>query len=429
MKLSLTIFGGRSRVFGEAAWIAAGQIATVIGGLVLVRVLTEYLEPSLYGMLMLGLALASLVNQILMSSIKSGIERFYSIAERSSDIRGYLVASCHQMGLGVSCVLLVGIILIIGLAFLDGTRNVGFAVSLLLFAIVSSCHSTLSGLQNAARQRALVAFHSGVNAWLKIGFAGLGIAMIGTTATAVVIGYMFAAFLVTVSQFLYVRKLMPTPRRSIGEHNDWSKRMWEYSWPFSAWAVFTWIQQVSDRWALEFFGTTADVGMYAVAFQLGYAPMGLLTNMMITLIGPILFQRTTTHGGTRVDTAVHTTSWRISIISLLLTTLAAGVAYIFNEDLFRVLVAEQYRSGSTYLHWLVMAGGIFAAGQVLSLKLMAEMRTRNLLFAKIGTAACGAAFNLLGAALYGIAGVIAGLVIFSSLYFVWMAVLTARKER
>jgi len=42
------------RLIKEASWIIIGQIVAITGALALVRVLTEYLDPSQYGELALG---------------------------------------------------------------------------------------------------------------------------------------------------------------------------------------------------------------------------------------------------------------------------------------------------------------------------------------------------------------------------------------
>ena len=56
---------------------------------------------------------------------------------------------------------------------------------------------------------------------------------------------------------------------------------------FSSWGIFTWAQQSSDRWSLGLFTTKNVVGEYGVIFQLTYASIGIITNLIITLLGPI----------------------------------------------------------------------------------------------------------------------------------------------
>ena len=95
------------RLAKEGSWIVAGQIASVVGALVIVRVLTEHLAPAEYGQLALGMTVAGLVNQVAMGGVISGIGRFYSIAAEKGDLLGYLKASKRLMGyatLGVGAI-------------------------------------------------------------------------------------------------------------------------------------------------------------------------------------------------------------------------------------------------------------------------------------------------------------------------------------
>ena len=63
---------------------------------------------------------------------------------------------------------------------------------------------------------------------------------------------------------------------------------------------------------------------------------------------------------------------------------------------------------------------------MLALKLMSEMKSATMTAAKIVTALMGVIFNVIGAALAGMQGVVGALVAFSGLYFIWMAMLARR---
>ena len=80
-------------------------------------------------------------------------------------------------------------------------------------------------------------------------------------------------------------------------------------------------------------------------------------------------------------------------------------------------MSEQYRSISYLLPWVLLAGGIFASAQVLSVKLASEMKTLTMTWAKIITAILGTAFNFIGAYIAGILGVVVAIVVFSAVYF------------
>jgi O-antigen/teichoic acid export membrane protein len=415
------------RLAKEGGWIVAGQIAAVMGALVLVRVLTEYLAPAQYGQLALGLTVAGLVNQVVMGGVTAGIGRFYSIAAEKNDLPGYLYASRRLLRYATAVVVAIAVVLMMGLIWLGYSQWMGLAAAALVFSVLSGYNVSLSGIQNAARQRAVVAFHGGLDAWLKILLAVGVMVWLGSSSTAVVTGYALSSLLVTGSQFFFLRRLIrPRGEKPQATDEHWGRRIWAYSWPFSAWGVFTWAQQVSDRWALQTFASTQEVGMYAVVFQLGYVPIGLAATMAMTFVGPILYQRSGTATDHTRNSSVHRIAWRITLVGLLMTILAFGLTYMLHEWIFRLLVDAQYYSVSPILPWMVLAGGIFVAGQMLALKLMSEMKSAAMTTAKIVSAICGVGLNIYGAARFGLQGVVAALVAFSCIYFFWMVWLAQR---
>ncbi len=405
----------------EAAWIALGQIAGLVGSLVLVRVLTERLDAAQYGLLALGLSLVGLVNQTVMGAIVAGVGRFYAIAAEQSDLGRYFL-SCRNIFIAASALVLVVALALTAMLAASGLSSWnGFAIAATTLAIVTGYTNSVSGIQNAARQRPTVALHSGLEAWLRILAVLTLILWLGATETVVVSGYIVAAILIAGSQTAFLARLLAGQNVEIkhAAKTDWTSEISRFAYPFSLWGVFTWAQQVSDRWALESFASTAEVGKYAVVYQLGYAPIGMLTGLLMALFGPILYEKSGAGKDASRDLAVHKMSWAITKMALLLTIVAFGLSLSFHDDVFGLLVAEPFRSVSYLLPWVVLAGGVFAAGQMLSLKLMAELRSRQLIRIKITTAVIGVTINFVGAWIYGVDGVVAGLVVFSAVYLAW----------
>lgn len=411
------------RLSKEFGWIIAGQVATVLGSLAAVRVLTEFLTPAQYGELALGLTIALLVNQVVMGGIGNGIGRFYSIASEKGDLAGYFNASRRLLGYATVAVVAIAVVLLPGLAWMDRTHWLGLAAAALVFAVLSGANSCLNGVQNAARQRQIVALHAAMDAWLKIALAVAVILLLGRSSTAVVTGFGLSALVVTASQLVFLRRLLrsqappaPVAVRTL----DWAGPIWRYAWPFSTFGVFTWAQQASDRWALEAYSTTADVGAYAALFQLGYTPISIATGLMVTFLGPILFQRSGDASDAARNRTVQRLTWRITWLGIAITGGGFVIALAVHEWLFALLVAAPYRLTSQWLPWMILAGGMFASGQVLSLKPLADIRPAAIIPAKIVTAGVAIGLNILGAARYGLPGVVAAAVVFSAIYLGWM---------
>ena len=411
------------RLAKEGSWILIGQIASVVGSLVLVRVLTEHLSPDEFGQLALGLTVAGLVNQVVMGGVGVSISRFYAIAAEKRDLSAYLNASMRLLTYATGVVVLIGLILMAGLWSLGHAQWLGLTATVLFFSVLGGYNSALSSIQNAARQRAVVAFHGGLDAWLKIGLAVAVMFFMGNSSTAVVIGYACSALFINISQILFLRKTIANQNKNPAEDHQWTRQMWLYSLPFATWGTFTWMQQASDRWALQTYASTTEVGQYAVLFQLGYTPISIATGLVMNFLGPILYQRSGDATDPVRNANVHRLSWKMTQLALIITFIGFAVALFLHEWLFSWLVAPLYRESSYLLPWVVLAGGLFAAGQMLATKLLSEMKSSALTFLKITTALLGVSCNVLGAGVAGTPGVVAATVIFSVIHFLWIAML------
>lgn len=413
------------RLSKEGSWIVAGQIVSVVGGLFLVRVLTEYLDPAEYGKLMLGMTAAILVNQLVMGPVGNGIGRFYSIAAEKNDLLGYFHDSKRLMAYATLVVVLLSGGVIVALFVFGHTQWAQILSIVILFSILGGFNSAINGVQTAARQRAIVAFHAGLDSWLKILLAMGAMILLGATSIAVVIGYSVSILIVTFSQLFFLGRTIPIGVGSETKESGkpWLGQMFRYSWPFSAWGIFTWMQQVSDRWSLEVYTTTEEVGLYAAVFQLGYMPISILLGLVMTFLGPILYQRSGDASDELRNKTVHLLCWRITMTAIFVTGVGFLVTFFLNKWLFGFLVSSEYREASYLLPWIVIAGGFFSAGQMLSVKLMSELKSLSLLKPKLITAISGMIFNIVGAMVAGMDGVVVALVGFSTMYLVWMLVL------
>jgi O-antigen/teichoic acid export membrane protein len=415
------------RLSKEALWIATGQVMAILGTLVGVRLLTGMLDPSMYGELALGMSVATGVNQAVLGPLGNAATRFYAPAHEKGDVRGYLLA---VRKLVVRSTLAIGAMvppMLVGILLARHGRWSAVFVAAAAFSVVSGYNAILGGIQNAARQRAIVALHQGAESWARYLVAAAAILALGTSSAAAMSGYVLAATLVLASQWYFFQRIVSEARTASSEP-DWGLRIWTFMWPNSIWGVFTFVQQISDRWALAIFSSTHDVGMFAALFQLGYYPISLLTGIAVQFLQPIFFKRAGDARDERRNADVSVLSTRLSSLAFAVTLVAFVVAMQCHELLFRVLVAREYGSVSYLLPWVVLAGGMFAAGQIMSLNLMSQMRTRALMVAKIVTAVAGCVFSFVGAYRYGVVGVVAASCAFSGVFFAWMYALAKLRK-
>jgi len=417
------------RLSREGFWVVLGQVMAVLGALVGVRVLTELLAPAEYGELALGMTVAILVNQVVFGPLSQGVTRFYAPAVERGDLDGYLSAVSRLVLLASGGVTVLVLLIVAGLLVLGASGWIWIAIVTLVFATLSGYSAIFNGIQNAARQRPIVALHQAMEAWMRFSIAAGLIIWLAPTSLVAVIGYVIATIVVLGSQqYMFFKKISPQLIIKADNVNVWQRQIWKYTWPISFFGIFTWAQLVSDRWALGLFSTAQEVGLYAVLFQLGYYPMSMVTGMVMQLLGPIFFQRAGDASDNQRNANVNKLSWKLTISTLGVTGVAFLVALLLHEYVFYVFVAAEYSSVSYLLPWALLAGGIFAAGQTIALNMMSLMKTRIMMEAKIVTALIGVGLNFAGAYWYGIEGVVLAGVAFSLLFLCWMVVLSKNKE-
>jgi O-antigen/teichoic acid export membrane protein len=413
------------RISIEGFWILFGQAMAVVGSLMGVRLLTELMSPAAFGELALGLTAATLVHQIVIGPLSNGIIRFYAPSVEQRDLAGYIRAS-RGLTLSATWIILGPLAAAVGvLLLLQQARWIPITIAAFVFAALSGYNLILGGMQNAARQRAVMALHQAAESWARIILAVALLVWLGRTGEMAILGYSIAAALILASQLVFFRRIqMGAAPHSAGI--DWRQKILQYSWPFATWGLFSWAQSASDRWALDYYGDTQVVGQYAVLYQLGYYPLSVLTIMTMQLLAPILYQRAGDATDPQRNARVEVLSWRLTYAALGLTVIMSLLAFMFHREVFSLFAAHAYGSVSHLLPWMFLAGGIFAAGQTMALNLMSQMRTNVMMSAKIVTALLGSLLNFVGACWWGTAGVVGAGVAFSVVYCLWMIVLSRK---
>lgn len=416
----------------EGAWVVAGQATVAVIMLAQVLLLTRFLTATEYGELALGLTVTSLFGQIIFGGLSEGYGRYLPTLEGQAAYQQFFSAikRLATKALGVAACL--SVMTLATVMLFGGSQWLGLIAASCLFACLSGLNGMLTALCNAGRHRKIVAVHSVAEGVLRMVFLVLLVNFGLATPVTILLGFCLATGLTLSSQAVFVLRVFnvnpvgPESRQA----SAWEGRIWTYSWPFVAWGFFTFIQQSADRWALGAFGALEEVGLYSVIFQLGYAPMALGYGIAATLLSPILFKRfgNTPFPGNNAGASLVVRQMTASI--LLLTFILVLIFIVWHDALFALLLPEAYQSVSSLLPWMVLAAGVFSAGQSQALELMGLSASRRLLVPKIGTAVISAAGYAFFAEMFGLTGVVAVLNGSSVLYFCWVvfAVVDARRD-
>ena len=428
------IRSARTRLSGPGAreflWVVLGQLAAAAGAIVGVRLLTDVMNPGSYGELALAITIATFGQQILLGPLSVTGQRFYSTTAESNDLQFYVTSLTRLSWQLVGLLLIINTLTFAALALCweSGVSLHTFALAT-LFSVISGANTLFDGIQSAARCRRLVAWHQAAAQWLRFLIAAGCAVVINSSSDVVLFGYVIGSALVLISQFYFLGQLFKPELRACRTSDSADRvltaRMWNYMWPFMAWGIFAWLQFSADRWALGLFATTSAVGQYVVLYQLGTFPLVLLTNMLQQLVAPILFHRVGDASDSRRNDEGTAFLRKVNVLTAILVGVATSCAALLHRPIFAILASAEYRTVSYLLPYMVLAGGLFSAGQLAALRIVMGLDTTPLMPVKIGSGILGTALSFGGAYWFGLPGVVAATLCGSAIYYVWTLTIQA----
>jgi O-antigen/teichoic acid export membrane protein len=416
---------------GEFTWVVAGQIASAMGALVGVRLLSGSLHQTGYGDLALALTVATLGQQVLLGPLSVAGQRFFVLANEGGERIEFISAIRElfkrsvQILIGMNACLYV----VLSLVWNDFLSPTTFGLAI-LFSITSGANSLLDGIQNAARRRKLVALHQAGLQWLRFLLAFVCVVFFGSSSGVALLGYVCASILILLSQLYFLRELLKQlyyQQVSVEKKSEQISKIKKYIWPLVAWGIFTWIQFSSDKWALGYFTTKSAVGTYAVLYQFGFYPLILITNMVQQSVSPILFARIGNGADPLRVKQGRSLLVKLNVFTALGVLLGTLVTFCFHDLLFLFLVSPEYRNASYLLPQMVLAGGFFSAGQVAALGIIMGTSTKQLLPVKIGSGVLGSILSFTFAYYGGLDGVVLAAIFSAALYYFWTLFAVSRK--
>lgn len=419
-----------SRLSIEGLWVSIGQIFSVLSALVLVKVLTENLSPNDYGYLALALTLAGLVNQVFLGGIANGFSRYFSVANEEDDVNNYLITVLNMLIAATIFVIIFVLILMLTFYVLGLAQHFTVILVCTFFALLTGYSAAISNIQNAARNRKIVAFHAGLDGVLKLIFVLFIFFVLTPSSISALWSYAIASFILLTSHLIFVKKHLIGNVSGIpnSTKRKWNTEIWSFSWPFIVWGIFGWGQQSMSRWSIELFANTYEVGLFAVLMQLGYMPMQMIIAFLIAFLQPIFYGRVgdaTNHE--RIDDLNKLVN-RFVIIGIFLTAIAGVLSYALHEVVFEIFVGEEFREISYMLPIIVISGGIFGTAMLVGSKLFALMSAKEAMPASIISSLIGILASIIGVYYFSIMGAIYAILIHAISYFILIIYTKPKQE-
>ena len=406
----------------EFAWVASGQILSAVGSLIVIRLTTESLRPDIYGEMALLLTVSALVTQVLLGGVNAATSRHFAIALELGQTANYLnIITKYADRIVIAGVLLVATIAL-GNSLIRVSPNSLVWIICFVFALISGVNSIINGVINTARKRIVSAIHQVCEIWLRIPLLFTLLFLCPNSTLGVLLAFLVTSIIIALSQRRFLLVLAKSTLGCQTSVEPWEKKIIKYALPYIPWTFLVWVQQASDRWALEYFSGHQAVGIYAVIFQIGFSSLSMLFTIGIRFVQPIVYQHASTRKSKGLGDAAEIYNYRLIMISVFIAVVLFLITTAFHHTIFSLLVNTKYREFSYLLPWMVASSGLFGISEILSLKMQSDMHVRRLSAVKSVLGLIGVLFSVLGAAYGGLDGVVLALVLFNIMSLVAMAV-------
>jgi O-antigen/teichoic acid export membrane protein len=362
--------------------VLAGQFGVTVLGLAVLRVVTEILDPVVYGTVALVLAGLGLGKGIFLAPWLAAQLRFHPDARRSGGLRSLYSAVSGMCALGV---LLATTTVALGLSVtVVGVSRIGTPILLAVAGVWLAADSGIglvSNYLNAELRQGSLAAVRVADAFLRPAVAIVAVVLLAGGAVLFVAGQAAGALLlVTFVAAILLRSRGTKGKREAAPsgRSRWRGQILGYGMPLVPMAILQWAIHLGDRYILEFFHGSQEVGLYSAAYGLASQPFLMLSGVATLLIRPRLFESI---GEDSKSALRYRRVWLGTL--LLVGGMGLVLLIILHQWIARILLAEEYRTAAGLIPIIGAAYLMLAMGQGLENWAMAENRTRRILAAGI----------------------------------------------
>jgi O-antigen/teichoic acid export membrane protein len=348
----LFISTGKNRQFlQQLSWAAFGQIATAVGLLVGIRLMTEYVPPSTYGNVTLLLGLTTFAYSLFSVPLFQASLRFYPNVQKSGDeelLRFTVFELAKKAMVSTSVLMIIG-----GAAYGFLTGNSGwFGVLLAAILVVDVIKMLETGLLNAARKQREFAFWNISETWGRPVCAIILVSNFQASAGMILFGYFCASALV----LLYFR---PKGRAIKGEesmgdrgqqrHRVLVKDIYRYALPLVPSALVSGVNSLSDRYIIGGGLGFEQLGIYAAASSLMIRPFVIACGIIEQSVRPIYFDSVASESS---DSKFILRKWLLFASGICVSGILLVVG--LRHQIVNLVLAPKYRSVVDLLPWLAL---------------------------------------------------------------------------
>ena len=360
----------------ELHWTILFQFSTLVGGVLLMKLLAVTLSAAEYGFYAIITSIVAFVLTLPFTALLQGVSRYVSIYQKKGQYELFL----NTVLVLILCI--VTIYVFISLIFYK-LYPLGLDWGDLFFIVivltVSEVFKVLfKTINNANRQRKNIAISVFVEFFLKLILIFYVYVFFTANITyvlyALILGNLFAVIVLYIQNVEYISIL----DYSIKKSRVIIYRIWLFSYPLLIWAVFGWLRDMSNRWYLDYFLGKEEVALFSMMGSLALVAPVALQGVIGSYFVPIIYQKENSRKGA----ANKLLNVLLPVLTLVFS-LGFVVICFFKDFIVSLLTDDKYLSVAWMLPWMFLAYSLYVISMISTYELFSQNQTKKLIVSSV----------------------------------------------
>ena len=360
----------------ELFWTFLYQFITLVGGLVLIKLLATALSKETYGYYALIMSITALIVMLPFSALMEGVSRYTSIYQLKFKYKNFLsvVILLHLFMILIYVVLSVFFKNIFTLST-DWNSIFNWVV---LFSISEIIKILFRAVNSANRERKSLAISTFVEFGLKVGLVYFLYHDYDINTKTLLLIFILANFFSILVMIYKNKNHISFKSLNIKESKIFIWRIWIFATPLVIWAIFGWLRDMSNRWYLDYFLDKEQVALFAMMSSIAMIAPTALQGLIGGFFVPILYQKENHTKG-----YVRKFSQKLLPLILVIFILSFIITYVFKNEIILIIADEKYLEISWMLPWMFLTFCIYALSMMATYEIFVYKKTRLLLWSSI----------------------------------------------
>jgi O-antigen/teichoic acid export membrane protein len=351
------------------------QIILILGVFITTKILTNVLSKADYGYYALALSIVTLISMLPFSAFDQAVMRYISIYKDNNE---YKERYSSIIGIYLAIFLIYTFIFTVSFRVIKIPHPWNDLFTILMFYLVFyTLSNTVKSIERANRNTLSILISNLFDLTAKIGVLiflwKIDELTIRSTFTA--FGIIFA---IVVIYFGAVKNKFSLKLIDLKIFRRTFIELYHFSYPLIVWASFGWLQNMINRWYLNYFIGSESVADFALMSSLVLTGINSFSGIVNSYVIPIIYQRENTEKGFARKTVN-----RIIPKVIMFYTAVFVILVFFNKEIILLLADSNYMNSSWMLPIMFLASSIYSVGMMTTFEIYSDKKTKKLILSSI----------------------------------------------